>query len=242
MIFLPAILVSVTLMLNPFMLPNLPAYINIVFILTVLLTLWFLWKASSSTTAVIVAIVWLAIQGVLSYKGFYKNASGMPPRLALAVVPALILIILLLVTKDGRKFTDRLSLKTLHLLHIVRIPVELCLYWLSLRKFLPELMTFAGNNLDIITGITAPILYVTCFKRRQVRSKNLLFAWNIIGLVMLGNAVVNGILSAPTAFQTQAFDQPNIAVLYFPFVWLPCFIVMVVLFSHLVVIKRLMTS
>jgi hypothetical protein len=224
------------------MLPNLPAYINIVFILTVLLTLWFLWKASSSELAVMIAVGWLAIQGVLSYAGFYRNVSGMPPRLVLAVAPAFVLIIFVLATKKGKKFTDKLSLKTLQLLHIVRIPVEICLYWLSLQKAVPELMTFAGNNFDIATGITAPILYVTCFKRRQVRSKNLLFAWNIIGLVMLGNIVVNGILSAPTAFQQLAFDQPNIAILYFPFIWLPCFIVMVVLFSHLVTIKRLLSK
>jgi len=222
------------------MLPNLPAYISIVFILTVILTLFFLWKASSSKTAIIVALSWLAIQGVLSYKGFYLNTSGTPPRIALAVLPPLGLIILLLITQRGKKFIRRLDLRTLHLLHIVRIPTELCLYWLSLRKAVPELMTFAGNNFDIITGITVPILYVTCFKRRAVRSVNLLFGWNIIGLVMLGSIVVNGILSLPTEFQQLAFEQPNIAVLYFPFVWLPCFIVMVVFFSHLVMIKRLM--
>jgi hypothetical protein len=222
------------------MLPNLPAYISIVFILTVILTLWFLWKVSSSATAVIVAVVWLAIQGVLSYTGFYQNSSGTPPRIALAILPPLVLIILVLTTKRGKKFTRRLDLKTLHLLHIVRIPVELCLYWLSLQKAVPELMTFAGENFDIITGITAIILYVTCFKRRAVRSVNLLFGWNIIGLVMLGSIVVKGILSVPTVFQQLAHEQPNIAVLYFPFVWLPSFIVMVVLFSHLVMIKRLM--
>ena len=94
--------------------------------------------------------------------------------------------------------------------------------------------------MDIITGITVPVLYLTCFKGRAVRSVTLLFGWNIIGLVMLGSIVVKGILSTPTVFQHLAFDQPNIAVLYFPFVWLPGFIVMVVLFSHLVMIKRLM--
>jgi hypothetical protein len=155
-------------------------------------------------------------------------------------MPALVLIILILSTKQGNLFTRRLKLKRLHLLHIVRIPVEFCLYWLSLHKTVPELMTFAGNNFDIAVGITAPILYFTCFKRREVRSKNLLFAWNIIGLVFLGSIVVKAILSAPTRFQQLAFEQPNIAVLYFPFVWLPCFIVMAALFSHLVMIKRLM--
>jgi hypothetical protein len=224
------------------MLPDLPAYISIVFILTVILTLWFLWKASSSKTVVMVAVAWLAIQGVLAYKGFYENSSGTPPRLALAVLPPLVLIIVILVTPAGTRFTRRLDLRTLHLLHIVRIPVEICLYWLSLRKAVPELMTFAGNNLDIITGITVPILYFTCFQRRIVRSMNVLLAWNIIGLVMLGNIIINGLLSAPTVFQQLAFDQPNIAILYFPFVWLPCFIVMAVLFSHLVMIKRLLTK
>ncbi|MBK5269982.1 MAG: hypothetical protein JJE22_03105 [Bacteroidia bacterium] len=224
------------------MLANLPAYITIVFILTCFLTLWFLWKASNSMTVVIVALIWLLIQGILSYSGFYLNSQGTPPRIALAVIPPLILIILILSTKPGTQFIRHLKLKRLHLLHIVRIPVEFCLYWLSVHKAVPELMTFAGNNFDIAVGITAPILYFTCFKRREVRSKNLLFAWNIIGLVFLGSIVVKAILSAPTIFQKLAFDQPNIAIFYFPFVWLPCFIVMAVLFSHLVMIKRLMTT
>jgi hypothetical protein len=222
------------------MLPNLPAYITIVFILTVILTIYFLFKASWSITPIIVAIVWLSIQGILSYNGFYLNSEGTVSEIAVALLPPLVFIILVLSTKRGKKFIRRLDLRTIHLLHIVRIPVELCLYWLSLRKAVPELMTFAGENLDIITGITAPILYFTCFKRRAVRSVNLLFGWNIIGLVLLGSAVVKGILSAPTAYQKLAFDDPNIAILYFPFIWLPSFIVMVLLFSHLVMIKRLM--
>ncbi len=224
------------------MLPHLPVYISIVFILTALLTLWFLWKASLSMTVVIFSLSWLIIQGILAFAGFYLNSLSTVPRIAFAVVPPLVLIILILTTKQGNLFTRRLKLKTLHLMHVVRIPVEFCLYWLSLNKAVPDLMTFAGNNLDIVVGITAPVLYFTCFKRREVRSKNLLFAWNIIGLVFLGSIVVNAILSAPTKFQQLAFEQPNIAILYFPFVWLPCFIVMAVLFSHLVMIKRLLTK
>jgi hypothetical protein len=50
------------------------------------------------------------------------------------------------------------------------------------------------------------------------------------------------ILSAPGLFQTRAFDQPNVGVLYFPFVWLPGFIVPAVLLSHLVVLTKLLFS
>lgn len=220
------------------MLSGLPAYIYLVFILTVMLALFLLWKESSSKVTVIVAGVWLIIQAVLSYAGVYVNTSLW---IAFAILPPLIFIILLLATNAGNKFIRRLRLRTLHLLHIVRIPVELCLYWLSLDKAVPELMTFTGDNFDIITGITVPMIYITCFQRRAVRSVNVLFAWNIIGLVMLGNAAVNNFLSVPTSFQHLAHDQPNIAVLYFPFIWLPSFIMMVLLFSHLVMIKRLMS-
>ena len=46
------------------------------------------------------------------------------------------------------------------------------------------------------------------------------------------------ILFGVTPFQQFGFDQPNIAMLYSPFVWLPCFIVPTVLFSHLVCIRK----
>jgi len=55
------------------------------------------------------------------------------------------------------------------------------------------------------------------------------------------NIVINAILSVPTPIQQFAFDQPNIAILYFPFTWLPCFIVPAVLLSHIVSIKKLTT-
>lgn len=226
------------------MLANLPVYITIVFILTTILTLWFLWKASSykKNLVIIIASVWLVLQGILSCTGLYLNKVSTSLGIALILLPPLVLIIFVLAAKRTRKFIRRLDLKTLHLLHIVRIPSEMCLYWLSQEKAVPELMTFEGHNLDIITGLTAPVIYFTCFKGRTIRSVNVLFAWNIIGLVMLGNAVAVNILSAPTSFQHYAHDQPNIAILYFPFIWLPCFIVMVILFSHLVMIKRLMST
>ena len=40
-------------------------------------------------------------------------------------------------------------------------------------------------------------------------------------LALLVNIVGNAILSAPFQFPQFAFDQPNHAVLYFPFIWLP---------------------
>ncbi|MDB6080057.1 MAG: putative transrane protein of unknown function, partial [Akkermansiaceae bacterium] len=47
------------------------------------------------------------------------------------------------------------------------------------------------------------------------------------------------LLSAPFPFQRLALDQPNVAILSFPFIWLPTFIVPVVLFTHLASIRQL---
>ena len=121
----------------------------------------------------------------------------------------------------------------------MRIPVELTLLWLFLYKAVPELMTFEGRNFDILSGLSAPIIYYFGFVKKQLSSKIILL-WNFICLGLLFNIVIHAILSAPFYFQQFAFNQPNIALLYFPFVWLPACIVPLVLFSHLVSIRRIL--
>jgi hypothetical protein len=223
------------------MLPNLPAYINLIFLLTVASTWLMLLSAQKKKTiTALVTLVWLAMTGLLAYRGFFTDTSSFPPKFIFAVVPAVLFIVILLVSKKGQEFCRQLDLRMLTLLHVVRIPVELVLYWLAAHKAVPELMSFEGRNFDILSGLSAPVIYFVCFKGSVLKRRGLLLAWNFICLALLFNIVINAILSAPFSFQQFAFDQPNIAVLYFPFIWLPAFIVMSVLFSHLVVIKRLL--
>jgi len=222
------------------MLTDLPDSLVIIFLLTVILTfLLFINAVRNKPTAAIVLVIWLAVTGILSINKVFQNTSTIPPRLMIVIAPAILFIILLLITKSGRKFTDNIDLKKLTLVHIVRVPVEITLFMLSTHKLIPELMTFAGRNFDILSGITAPIVYFICFKNSQVKNRKLLLVWNFICLGLLLNIVINALLSAPFPFQQFAFDQPNIAILYFPFTWLPCFIVMIVLYSHLAAIRQL---
>ena len=222
------------------MLTNLPDSLILIFLLTVILTfLLFINAVKNRATVAIILVVWLAVTGILSFKGVFQDTSAIPPRLMIGIAPAILFIILLLTTKNGRRFTDNIDLNKLTLVHIVRVPVEITLFMLSTHKLVPELMTFAGRNLDILSGITAPIMYFVCFKNSQLKNRTLLLIWNFICLGLLLNIVINAILAAPFPFQQFAFDQPNIAILYFPFTWLPCFIVMIVLYSHLAAIRRL---
>ncbi len=219
---------------------SLPLYIGLVFSLTTLLTIYLFYFASNnSTTTIVILLSWIVLQAVISRTGFYTFTDGMPPRFLLLVLPPVLFIIGLFLTSQGRHYLDNLNASALTLLHIVRIPVELVLYWLFVYKIVPQLMTFEGRNFDILSGITAPFVFYFGFVKKQL-SRNLLLIWNFICLALLINIVVNAVLSAPFPFQKFALDQPNIAILYFPFVWLPCCIVPLVLLSHLATIRLLL--
>lgn len=221
---------------------NLPSFIGIVFGLTTILTVLLFYKASNySRTVLYVLCGWLLLQAVISLSGFYTVTDTLPPRLASAAGPMFLGIALLFFTAKGRLFIDGLDTKTLTLLHTIRIPVEVVLFWLYMESMVPELMTFEGRNFDILSGLTAPIIWYFGFVKKSISPKIILL-WNFICLGLLLNIVANAILSAPFPIQQFAFDQPNIAVLYFPFVWLPGCVVPLVLLSHLVVIRKLIKN
>lgn len=221
---------------------NLPSFISIVFGLTAILTVLLFYKAANYSRVVLYVLCgWLLLQTVISLSGFYTVTDTLPPRLALAAGPMFIGIALLFFTTKGKQFIDGLDIKTLTLLHTIRIPVEVVLFWLYMESMVPELMTFEGRNFDILSGFTAPIIWYFGFVKKNLSPKIILI-WNFICLGLLLNIVINAILSAPFPFQQFALDQPNIAVLYFPFVWLPGCVVPLVLLSHLVVIRRLIKN
>lgn len=224
------------------MLPGLPLSISILFVGTTALTVWLFYRATNYNRSVLAVLAgWAALQLVAAFAGFYQRTDTIPPRLALLIGPPILLIISLFSAKRGRQFIDSLRLYQLTLLHTIRIIVEIILFMLFISKAIPEVMTFEGRNFDILAGLTAPFVYYFAFVRRQLSRRALLF-WNLLCLGLLTNIVVTALLSAPTPFQRLAFDQPNIAIQYFPFVWLPSVVVPIVLFSHLTAIRRLSTA
>ena len=215
-----------------------PFAISLNFIITTIVTvLLFFRAANKSTTVLLILFFWLVLQMAVALTGFYTVYKGIPPRFLLLAVPAVLFVIGLFVTRRGRLFVDSLDVQMLTILHIVRLPVELILYSLFLQKQLPEMMTFSGRNYDILAGLTAPLIYFFVFVKGAIGKKGLL-AWNIVCIGLLLNIVINAVLSVPSSFQQFSFEQPNVAILYFPLVWLPSCVVPIVLLSHLAVIRR----
>jgi hypothetical protein len=98
-------------------------------------------------------------------------------------------------------------------------------------------MTFEAGNVDILVGLTAPLIW-WAFSSGKIGRKGLLL-WNSLSLLSVLNAFTRAMLSAPFKFQRFAFDQPTIAVLHFPFVLLPAFIVPAAILCHIAVFRKL---
>lgn len=229
------------------MIEDLPIYISIVFILTTFFTVGFIFYANRKNfsktfpakTLLFLIPFWLLLQAALSSSGFYLKTDAMPPRIFLfAVLPTFLLIILLFIF-NSKFFVSNLSLKNLTLLSIVRVPVEIVLYWLFRNGQIPQVMTFEGKNFDILAGITAPIVAWLAFRNGKI-NRPLLVIWNICGLLLLFNIVSTAAFSIPSPVQQFGFEQPNRAVLYFPFVWLPAVVVPIVLFCHLAGLRQIL--
>jgi hypothetical protein len=221
---------------------DLPIYVYLIFGLIVLSAMLQFYKASSFSSSFLKLIIgWSILQIIISLLGFYKVADTFPPRFSLLIIPPLILTIISFNTKKGKRFIDSLNIKTLTLLHTIRIPVELVLYWLFVHKAVPGLMTFEGRNFDVFSGLSAPFIYYFGFVKK-ILNRKIILLWNFVCLTLLFNIIFNAALSLPGIFQQFAFDQPNIAILHFPFVLLPSVLVPLVWFSHFASIRQLLYS
>ena len=215
------------------MITDLPFYVYATFFVALIFVLVMFYYASHKNWKIVtVFVLWGVLHCVLGISGFYENTETVPPRLMMVVFPMMPIVFTSILSAKMKHWLSTLKLKQLMYLHVVRVPVELTLFWLFTANFVPELITFEGRNFDIIAGITAPLVAMVAFRNKKW-NKPLLWIWHIASILLLANVVITALLSTPTAIQQLAFDQPNTAVLQFPFLLLPAIIVPLVLLSNI---------
>lgn len=220
------------------MIPDHPIVVTLSFIATALLTVWLFAKATGYSRLFFGLIgTWMVIQAILGFSGLYLDGYAEPPRFPLLILPPLLATIALIASPKGKEFMRQADIAQLTLIHTIRIPVEIILYILFVLKLIPIDMTFEGRNFDILAGLTAPIMYVL-YTRKKISSA-VLTIWNFVALGLLINIIITAIFSAATPLQRFGFDQPNVAITYFPYVWLPSVVVPLVLLSHIISIRSL---
>ncbi len=175
--------------------------------------------------------IWLFIISILSLQDFYLDFEFFPPKLFVFLAIMLAVIVGLFVHPKSRAFIGQMPITTLTYLHIVRVPVEIVLWWLFINGAVAESMTFQGVNYDILSGISAPFagLFLVGMKSK---SNLAAIMWNALTLALLVNIVTRAISATPYFYDGSEAMQTNIAVFYFPYVLLPLFVVPVVFFCH----------
>ncbi len=230
---------------------EIPPYISLVFVATTFATFGFVVysvKASFGKTKSkfpvaysVFLIAWLSLTGILANKLFFYDLEFIPPKIFLFVAFFLMISLIPFFTHWGRNMMKNMPITSLTYLHIIRVPVEIVLWWLFLEGKVPEDMTFEGVNYDILSGITAPFaaLFLVGGKTKFRIGA---IIWNFVAIGLLFNVVVRAIMATPFFYNPNLFETPNVAVLFAPFVWLPTFIVPLVLVAHMVSLYQLFTE
>ena len=175
---------------------HLPLSVILLFLLTAVLAfVLFALAVRGSSRAILLCLLWISAQCAIALSGFYLDTKTLPPRLLLAIAPPLILIAALFFTAWGRRFLSQMSLKWSVLIHSIRILVEMNLYILFLYKQVPALMTFEAGNLDVLAGVSAPLIW-WAYSKGRVGRRGLLI-WNALALLSVVNAFGRAMLSAP---------------------------------------------
>ena len=182
---------------------------------------------------------WLGILAVLSYLGFFQNFDTFPPRVAFAVIPPVLIIVLLLFSRFFNVILKAIPESWLIYIQAFRILMELFLWMGFIGGYVPPQMTFEWLNYDIVVGITALMAGYVFFGKGRYRWQEAIL-WNVFGIVLLINIFLIALLSAPTPFQVFLNEPSNVFVAHFPFIWIPGFIVPFALAMHLFSLKQIM--
>jgi hypothetical protein len=179
--------------------------------------------------------LWLAITGILGYTTKLHDFSHQPPRIVLLIALAVIGVYFGSYFSAASKLIETPGLAWLIGLQVFRVAVEIFLLLGHRAGFVPVQMTFEGRNWDLLTGLTAlPMAWLVARKKAP---KWLIYVWNSMGLALLLNVMVIAALSMPTPLRHFHNEPANTFVTYFPYVWLPTYLVQVAWLSHLLIFR-----
>jgi len=191
-----------------------------------------------TVVAAAILLGWLVLTAALARQGFFAHFDAVPPRLVVAVAPPLVTLGILRYSRAARDFIAAAPQAWLVNFQFFRVVMEVILWLLFINDLIPRQMTFEGLNFDILAGLTAPIIGYLVF-RKQVLPRSVAIAWNYLALALLLNIVTIAILSTPGPGRVFGNEPANTIIAFFPFIWLPAFVVPAALFGHIMSLYQL---
>lgn len=193
-------------------------------------------RSTLRTTAILLT-AWLLLLGILSARGFFSDFSRVPPRLTIALLTPLPVVLFFTRSRSGKQLLQQIQPQWPIYLQSFRILVEIGLWVLVRNGSLPEQMSFEGRNFDILTGLFAfPVGYYCFVKKTWPPLVALLY--NIAGLVLLVNVVAVSALSLPTPLRAFHNGPDSSLITTFPFIYLPGLLVPIAYTLHIFSLRQ----
>jgi hypothetical protein len=180
-------------------------------------------------------LLWLAVTGLAAWLGLVRDFQRLPPPMLVLLLAAVALTVLTAMSRVGSRLVSEAGIVWLVGAQAFRIAVEVFLDLGQRVGLVPVQMTFEGRNWDIVSGVSAAAVAWLAAKRPVPRW--LILLWNCVGLALLLNIVMIAILSMPTPLRRFHNEPANSFIAYFPYIWLPTFLVQAALLGHLLVFR-----
>lgn len=181
--------------------------------------------------------LWMTYATVIGLSGF-AGLKVPPGPLLLGLPAAILLTVGVIRNPSSARFATKVTLPVLTGLQVFRLFVELSFHELMGLKLIPAVMTFQGANLDILIGLSAPVVAVLAISKPKLTW--LFRAWNVVGLLLVINAVVLGAVTfSGGRLGFSGTSVPNQAIGIFPFQFIPGFLAPLAIALHALSLKAL---
>jgi hypothetical protein len=189
-----------------------------------------------TTFAIIVGLaIWLAYVGLFSSLGYMRDASLRPPGIVWVVGPVGVFVVFVASSNIGARVAAAIPLWLILGFESFRIGVELLIHRLWEDGLVPKLLTYAGGNVDMFVGLSAPIFaWIATTGRFGLR---LAMAWNVLGLLSLANVAASSMLTGP--LKLISTEVPNVAMGFFPYTFIPGFLAPLAVTLHVLAIRAI---
>ena len=189
------------------------------------------------TFAVITGLaIWLVYVGLFSSPGYMRDPSLRPPGILWVVGPVVLFVVFVVVRSNiGARVAAAIPLWLILGFGSFRIGVELLTHRLWEDGLVPKLLTYEGGNVDMVFGLSAPIIAWIATKGRL--GLRLAMGWNVLGLLSLANVTASAVLTGP--IKLISAEVPTVAMGFFPYAFIPGFFVPLAVTLHVLAIRAI---
>jgi hypothetical protein len=182
--------------------------------------------------------IWLCYASVMGYSGIVGDPTLMPPGIFLLLTPIIAFVAIVLGRSPvGGSLATTIPLAAIFALQSFRVGVELTLSSLHDAGLTTRLLTLAGGNMEILVGLSAPL--IAFIATRGAGGRRIALVWNIVGLLSLLNVAMRAVLTAPGPLNVIHAELPNVAMGMFPFTFIPGFMAPLAMMLHVLAFRAL---